>query len=112
MQAILLPILAHLLPLFSGILTTRVMDVLDDGLKLTASWPDSVKRALVAGIAAILPVVGSQVHGLAIPSNPADLLSQPFVQVFVSYLLALIFKTHAQNSAASATASAGDVASK
>lgn len=106
MTAIFLSIAAHFIGPLSGILTTRVMDVVDDGLKLTANWPDAVKRGVVLALASVLPLVATAFPQLAIPSNPADLLTQPFIQSVLAFVIALVLKGHAKTAAATGVAKA------
>jgi hypothetical protein len=96
MSGILLSIAAHFIAPISGILATRFMDVIDDGLKLTANWPDTVKRGVVLALASVLPLVATAFPQLQIPTNPADMLTQPFVQSVIAFVIALVLKTHTQ----------------
>lgn len=75
----------------SGLITTRLMDVIDDGLKLTSAWPDTIKQLLVMALAAVVPVANAQWH-LTLPADPSQLLTQPTVQYVVGLALAFIFK--------------------
>jgi hypothetical protein len=96
-------ILSKLLPLFigpiSGLVTTRVMDLIDDGLKLTASWSDSVKQLLVMALAAVIPLLNAS-WGINLPTDPSALATPTTVQYVVGLVIALILKGHASASAA------------
>ena len=106
MSGILLSIAAHFIAPISAILTTRIMDVIDDGLKLTASWPDAVKRGVVLALASILPLVATAFPQLTVPTNPGDLLTQPFIQSVLAFVIALILKGHAQAQSVAVVANA------
>lgn len=105
MNGILLGLASHFVGTLSGILTTPVMDWLDDVVQLTAKWPDWSKRTLVAMIAAVLPTVAALVPALHLSMNPADLLSRPEVQTIIGFVIAFLFKVHKNQAkiAASAT---------
>lgn len=75
----------------SGLITTRLMDVIDDGLKITSAWPDTIKQLLVMALAALLPIANAQWH-LTLPTDPSLVLTQPTVQYVVGIVLAFVFK--------------------
>ena len=94
MNTILLGLAGHLVGPISGILTTPVMDWLDDVVKLTAKWPDLLKRCIVLAIAAVLPTIAALAPGLHLSMNPADLLTKPEVQAIIAFFVALLLKSH------------------
>lgn len=100
MNAILLGIASTLIGPISGLVTTRLMDFIDDGMKLTASWPTPVKQILVMALAAIVPVANAQLH-LVLPADPSAFFASTNVQYIVGLILAFIFK---HGSSASKTA--------
>lgn len=98
MSAFLLSLAGPLVPFLAGLITTRLFDYADDVKKITANLPDPVKQAIVAGLAVVIPIANAK-FGLALPVDPANLLSQPTVQGVVAALLAFILKGHKQQQA-------------
>lgn len=92
-------ILLKLAPLFltpiAGFLTYYAMQLIDDVLKLTANWNSQAKQAVVVGIGMLLPQLAA-LTGIALPADPASLLTQPGIQGVIAAALALFIK-HAQN---------------
>jgi hypothetical protein len=105
MGAIFLGLAAHFSGTLSGILTNPAMDYIDDVLKITATWPDWLKRILVGAIGGILPVVITLVPGLHISANPADLVTKPEVQIILAFFVSLMLHTH--NKAKAITSATG-----
>lgn len=88
----------HFLPVFipaiAGYLTNLAMNGIDDVLKLTAKWPDTVKQAAVIVIAAAVTAANAQ-WGFNLPTDTASLLTQPNVQTILAALIAFAIK-HSQ----------------
>ena len=77
----------------SGIITTRVMDYVDDVKGWTARLPDWGKQVIVAALAAVVPLANAQ-FGIDLSSDPTNILTQPSVQSIVAAGLAFILKGH------------------
>lgn len=75
----------------TGFISTYVMDLVDDVLKITANWPNPAKQALVIALTALLPAI-AQVTGLTLPADPSNLATQPVVQSIVGAAVAFFVK--------------------
>ena len=101
MGNILLGIVGAMIGPISGLITTRVMDYVDDVLKLTNGLPDAIKQLVVMALAAVIPLLNAQ-YGFHLAPDYQTLLSQPSVQYIVSVVLAFVLKGHAQAKAIAA----------
>lgn len=97
MSNFLLGLAATMIGPISGIITTKVMDYVDDAKKWTANAPDAVKQLIVMALAAVIPLLNSK-FGLNLPSDIGGLFSQPAVQSIVAFVLALVLKGHSNQS--------------
>lgn len=99
-------LIEHFLPVFipaiAGYLTNLAMNGIDDVLKLTAKWPDTVKQAAVIVIAAGVTAANAQ-WGFNLPTDAASLLTQPNVQTIIAALIAFALKHSQQLKAAAPT---------
>lgn len=95
MQAILFGILGTMIGPISALVTTRLMDFIDNVLKLTDGLPATTKQLIVMALAAIVPVLNSH-FGVTIPTDYQSILSQPDIQYIVGLILAFVLKGHAQ----------------
>lgn len=105
MSKIFLSLLGTLIGPLSGLITTRVMDFIDDVMGITAKWPDTIKQLLVMALAAIVPVVNAQ-WGLHLPPDVPTFFASTDVQYIVGLVLALILKGHSTTSSAAALTAA------
>lgn len=105
MTAVLLGILGTLIGPLSGLITTRLMDYIDDAKGWTDKLPDSVKQLIVMGLAAVIPLVNARFN-TQLPADPSALVSQPSIQTIVAMLIAFILKGHKKVSAITTPAAA------
>ena len=75
----------------AGFATNYLMTFIDDILKWTAKWPDSVKRGLVIAIGLLIPVL-NQKFGVDLSTDPTILFSQPSVQGIIAVIVAFFLK--------------------
>ncbi len=103
-------LIQHFLPVFvpaiAGYLTNLAMNGIDDVLKLTSTWPATVKQAAVIVIAAGVTAANAQ-WGFNLPVDPNALLTQPNVQTIIAALIAFAIKHSQQLKAATPTTTGG-----